>query len=283
MCLCLQGKDLRRLFLSAFYHVDDVHLVFNMTSLMWKGVQLEGRYGSKQFAMMVGVLLGLSHGLVVVSAKLLSKVANVHGPMYECAVGFSAVLFALKVVLNYNSPNYTNVYGIVVPSRYAAWLEVILAQLLVPGSSFLGHLCGILAGLIYVHGADAVSSNPPQMASGFWGLAALPLALLRWPIKWITWPFRRRQGRSYGRGFVGSGQPGSQRPLPGTAWRCRSCTYDNRVSQDVCEMCETPRDPVVRDDEGAGGGGAPSAPPWPEAGRLSVEELRRARIARFSR
>ena len=34
-----------------------------------------------------------------------------------CAVGFSAVLFAMKVVLNSNSPGWTSVAGISLPTK----------------------------------------------------------------------------------------------------------------------------------------------------------------------
>ncbi len=35
----------------------------------------------------------------------------------DCAVGFSAVLFALKVVLNAQSPTFSTIYGVSVPSK----------------------------------------------------------------------------------------------------------------------------------------------------------------------
>ena len=42
------------------------------------------------------------------------------------------------------------VLGFRVHTRYAAWLELALISFLVPNASFLGHLCGILAGILYV-------------------------------------------------------------------------------------------------------------------------------------
>lgn len=42
------------------------------------------------------------------------------------------------------------VLGIQVNTRYATWLELALISLLVPNASFLGHLCGIMAGILYV-------------------------------------------------------------------------------------------------------------------------------------
>lgn len=40
--------------------------------------------------------------------------------------------------------------GFRVNTRYAVWLELVLISVLVPNASFLGHLCGILAGVLYV-------------------------------------------------------------------------------------------------------------------------------------
>lgn len=58
----------------------------------------------------------------------------------------------LQVVLNHNSPSTTSVYGFQVPTKYAAWLELVVIHLLVPHSSFMGHMCGILAGMYaWVH------------------------------------------------------------------------------------------------------------------------------------
>lgn len=253
--------------------MDDAHLVYNMVSLLWKGVQLENNMGSARFAGMVTVLLGMSHGLVVVSAKLLAMYADTPGPMYsECAVGFSAVLFALKMVLNWDSPDYTNLYGLSVPSKYAAWAELLLIQLFVPGTSFLGHLCGILAGLIYVNAGPLLSGSHSPFV---WVKRVLqrPLSVLLRPLTSILG--LRRQGRIHGRGTVGTRN---------TVWRCHICTYDNGGSRDDCEMCGSARgtSPESSSDEPD-----PTAPPWPEEEQEhlhpTVEELRRARLARFNR
>jgi rhomboid domain-containing protein 1 len=53
---------------------------------------------------------------------------------------FSGVIFALKVLTSEDQDA-----GV----KYAVWSELILIYLLVPGSSFMGHLAGILAGLTF--------------------------------------------------------------------------------------------------------------------------------------
>jgi len=71
---------------------------------------------------------------------------------HQCAVGFSGVLFAMKVVLNYNSEGYTQYWGLNIPMKYLAWFELLLIQIVTPNASLLGHLCGILMGLLYMWG-----------------------------------------------------------------------------------------------------------------------------------
>ncbi|GAB0193518.1 rhomboid-related protein 4 [Grus japonensis] len=76
-------------------------------------------------------------------------------PLYErnCAVGFSGVLFALKVLNNhYNPGRVSNILGFQIPSKYACWVELVAIHLISPGTSFAGHLAGILVGLMYTMG-----------------------------------------------------------------------------------------------------------------------------------
>ncbi|KAF4033324.1 Rhomboid family [Phytophthora infestans] len=138
----LSHWDLTRIVASGLIHVDDWHLYHNMVSFLWKGCNLEYKMGSVRFLLTVVYLLVLCHVLVVVVAL---------GPLHQCSVGFSGVLFALKVLLNHNSPAFSSVYGFQVPTKYAAWLELVVIHFLVPRSSFIGHMCGILAGYLFVY------------------------------------------------------------------------------------------------------------------------------------
>lgn len=162
-----------RLVASAFTHTDLSHLAYNLSSLLWKGALLERRMGSAKFALLFAELLLLSHGLFVgvawllgcalpawcaaafggrVPSPLRALVRDVGWPMYAhtCAVGCSAVLFALKVVVQRDQQGAVAWGGLVVPARHAAWLELIVASLVNPRASFAGHLAGIAAGLLHV-------------------------------------------------------------------------------------------------------------------------------------
>ncbi|KAG0537356.1 hypothetical protein BDA96_03G142100 [Sorghum bicolor] len=268
--LIIEYGDLVRFFLSPFYHLSESHLFYNMTSLLWKGIQLETSMGSVEFASMVAALLGLSQGITLLLSKGLLLLGDYTAYYNQYAVGFSGVLFAMKVVLNAWSEDFVYLHGMVIPAKYAAWAELILIQVFIPGTSFLGHLSGILAGLVYLWLKRAL--NGPD-----------PVTLLMSSIaKVVTWPVRfaqnllwsaHSQGRFTGRGRVGRRQ--SARDAPRRLWRCSTCTYDNSASTDICEMCNTAREDNAfsqRQDHQAGGNG-----------ELSVNEIRRRRLQRFDR
>lgn len=260
-----QNKDLKRLFLSAFYHVSDSHLVYNMMSLLWKGIQLENSMGSVEFASMIVALLGMSQGITLLLAKSLLLFFDYDRAYYsEYAVGFSGILFAMKVVLNSRSDSLTQVYGLIVPARHAAWAELILIQLFVPGVSFLGHLGGILAGILYLRLKDSFSGSDPLtlLIRGF-------TKVLSWPLRFVKELFRLRRRRISGRGTVGGGHRGR---IEAGVWRCDACTYDNAGWLSVCEMCGTPQSDS----------GLLSRQFSPHPQDLSLEELRRRRIERFN-
>ncbi|XP_054838075.1 rhomboid-related protein 4 isoform X2 [Eublepharis macularius] len=150
---CLYMKDWHRLYLSPFHHADDWHLYFNMVSLLWKGINLESKLGSAWFGYIIALFSLLVGVLYMILEIALAELLD--NPMYKlsCAVGFSGVLFALKVLNNYYHPGGTSrIMGILVPNKYACWLELIAIHLLNPGSSFAGHLAGILVGLMYTKG-----------------------------------------------------------------------------------------------------------------------------------
>ncbi|CAH9114078.1 unnamed protein product [Cuscuta europaea] len=261
--LILKYKDVKRFYLSPFYHINESHLVYNMLSLLWKGIQLERSMGSAEFAFMVAALVPMSQGATLLLSKLLLLLFNHGGPYYrEYAVGFSGVLFAMKVILYEQLGDYTYVNGLMVPTRYAAWAELILTQMFVPGVSFIGHLGGILAGFGYLYlrkSSYPGSSNPlKKLVKGIIGALCLPFKFLWGGLGGVG---RRRV---HGRGAVGR-----RNRSTADTWRCQACTFDNRDSiSRVCEMCGTGQ------FEGS------SSHPLPMSD-ISLEELRRWRVERF--
>ncbi|XWS22021.1 hypothetical protein CRYUN_Cryun30bG0108000 [Craigia yunnanensis] len=189
--LILKNKDMKRFFLSAFYHIGESHLVYNMMSLLWKGIQLETSMGSSEFASMVVALLGMSQG-----------------------------------------------------------------------TSFLGHLGGILAGILYLKMKGSYSGSDP-LTMIIRGLSGV----LRWPLRFIRDMFQLRRRRISGRGTIGGSQTGNLYGI----WRCQACTYDNSGWLRICEMCGTSR-------SSNGGLVRQVAHDFRD---IPLEELRRRRVERF--
>ncbi|KAM4590650.1 rhomboid-related protein 4 [Fundulus diaphanus] len=163
------SSDWRRLLLSPFHHVDDWHLYFNMVSFLWKGMKLERRLGGAWFLYLLSVFSLLTGLVYLLLEALLTELTDDPSYSMDCAVGFSGVLFALKVLNNHYHPGgVTYMLGLPVSNRYASWVELVLIHITSPGTSFVGHLAGILVGLLYTSGplktimkrcADLVTSN----------------------------------------------------------------------------------------------------------------------------
>ncbi|XP_059369988.1 rhomboid-related protein 4 isoform X2 [Carassius carassius] len=146
-------RDWSRLLLSPFHHADDMHLYFNMASLLWKGIRLERKLGGAWFAYLLSVFSALT-GLVYLLLEMgLTHMTEDSSYSLQCAVGFSGVLFGLKVVNNHYHPGGTTyILGLPVANRYTCWVELVLIHIMNPGTSFVGHLAGILVGLLYTTG-----------------------------------------------------------------------------------------------------------------------------------
>eukprot|EP00871_Galdieria_phlegrea_P005236 jgi/Galph1/5713/GphlegSOOS_G4369.1 len=121
------------------------------TSFLWCVIagQLETVLGSLLllyivfwFIMMTGVLYML-FGWLLSPAQLLP---------FECPLGISNVIFALLVIY-FSVFDYTmEAFGYLhIPSWTFPWLLLIVCQAMVPTVSFVGHLSGVVAGVLFVH------------------------------------------------------------------------------------------------------------------------------------
>ena len=148
-------KEWQRLFLSPWYHTSDMHLYYNMSSLIWKGRKLENRFGPIRFTITLLSFVVISPVITIALSYAAAEILEDISYLSQCAAGFSGVLFALKVLMSYydaSEGSYSRVLFLTVPTRAAFWFELVLIQILVPNVSFVGHLAGILTGLLYVKG-----------------------------------------------------------------------------------------------------------------------------------
>lgn len=151
--VCYQ-KQWKRLIFSSFFHGDDLHLYYNMISFSIKGRTLERKYGSFYFGILLAVFT-ISTGLMYLLIEYLAfAFLETSYALDSCAVGFSGVIFALKVLTTHDLPDGTMYIfdSVLVPSKYAYWFELVIISLLTPNASFAGHLAGIIVGLLYVNG-----------------------------------------------------------------------------------------------------------------------------------
>ena len=149
------GAFLTRSFRAAFTHADAVHLYANMSSMIFKGYWLEqrGRYPAQKLLLLVIELVVTSSAIYCVMARVLPGI----GLWQSCAVGFSAVLFAMKVVLH-DCEAREGVRGRRGGFQTASWIELLVGQFvssqyggMTSVGSAVGHGCGVLAGLVHVH------------------------------------------------------------------------------------------------------------------------------------
>jgi len=145
------GHALLRLWGSAFVHVSDYHLYYNMASLLYKGGSLETSLGSGPFGCLCIMMLVLAHGLLLFTWGLATSLGLGSTFGHHCFTGFSAVLFAFKYIVYGNQDGQVHVYFFSVAAKYATWVELIIMYAIAPTNSIVCHVCGIAAGAVVVH------------------------------------------------------------------------------------------------------------------------------------
>ena len=97
-------------------HADEWHLYYNMTSLLWKGLQLESTLGSVRFLLLVCELWATSSAIICAvlwaSHRCVGQIIPAIASQYYslCVLGFSAVLFGFKAVINASEAGWQSVH-----------------------------------------------------------------------------------------------------------------------------------------------------------------------------
>ncbi|XP_076632224.1 rhomboid-related protein 4 isoform X1 [Colletes latitarsis] len=148
----LKYRNWKSFLISNFEHSSDMHLYYNMVSLILKGSYIEPMYGTMNFIFLLVILMLGCSTMYTFLGYALMQLTGDYSYYTQCAIGFSAVLFALKVIVVCEEHDRMhNIGGFRVPSKIAVWVELLLLHLLVPQSSFIGHLGGILVGCLYCY------------------------------------------------------------------------------------------------------------------------------------
>jgi membrane associated rhomboid family serine protease len=146
--------DSHRVTTSNFLHGSPTHLLFNMLTLYGLGDEFERRIGSARFLHWLLVLASLGGLLDAVLCTALVDIPWL--PFFRsCSIGLSGFLFSLMIEQTSRMdaarsvPLFCGTFN--VPVRFYPW-ALLLVLALFPGVSFVGHLAGILVGLLYARG-----------------------------------------------------------------------------------------------------------------------------------
>lgn len=138
-----------RVLSAAFSHLDLMHLLFNMSSLLSLGQVMEAAMGSVYYlrvtvlliAASTAITLGMTHVLIHRMGRTEYEERN--------AVGYSCVVFgwmAIHALIGAEHSVAVPFLGIEVPVVLTPFLSLFVTQIIVRRASFMGHLAGIVAG-----------------------------------------------------------------------------------------------------------------------------------------
>eukprot|EP00793_Prasinoderma_coloniale_P000915 PRCOL_00007005-RA len=149
------------------------HLYYETVSLCQKGFNLELALGTKRFGALLFLCCVATQTLYVAAAGTLATLGLFEGIYWdECCMGYTGVIFALKVVAGkVAGTRREGFFFFSVESKWAAWLELGLVHFLHPQSSLLNHVCGIVVGNGIVRLAPELAGLPPRQLDRLDGVA----------------------------------------------------------------------------------------------------------------
>ncbi|GIL82427.1 hypothetical protein Vretimale_11879 [Volvox reticuliferus] len=145
-----------RAIISQISHFELLHLVLNVSSLWALAAQAEpaGQWPVASLEYLrISVLLLLASAAVCLVLHHVAVVFLGQDRMrHTLMVGYSCVLFGWMTLIAWRSHGHGARFGLLgmvsVPMAVAPFLLLLVTQALLPNASFLGHLSGILAGLL---------------------------------------------------------------------------------------------------------------------------------------
>lgn len=137
--------------ISNFFHLNLLHILFNMLSFIPLGTVLErNKFGSLLFFYLI-LLFSVLISMMNFILSLVAYYLDIGYSYYSCSVGFSGCIFALLTIHCFND-NLVSLYGITrIPSKLYPWAILIITNFILPMTSFVGHLSGILIGTLCMY------------------------------------------------------------------------------------------------------------------------------------
>lgn len=146
--------ELYRIYTSAFFHGGIMHIAMNMMSFQALGTSLEALFGSTMFFLLITTMIFTSGVLYVGTCVGLAAVLRDMSWLNYQSVGFSGVLFSLAALECFLSPVASrSIFGLItVPTKLYPWALLVVLQVMMPNISLVGHLAGLVVGLLYCAG-----------------------------------------------------------------------------------------------------------------------------------
>jgi membrane associated rhomboid family serine protease len=153
-------KEYFRIITASLSHVDVLHLLFNTMTLYQLG-SLEGIYGSLTYGYLSILLIFLTMFICILIDYILIHQYQQQQQITQQAIGYSCVLFAWMVALSVRMSEYCPIFvfptfciktwyiplgSVSLPVNVGPFLLLFFTKLIIPRSSFYGHLSGILIG-----------------------------------------------------------------------------------------------------------------------------------------
>jgi len=139
-----------RIITSTFTHGGIMHIFMNMSSLLQLGASLETQFGSMQFLFLTFWSTFLIGGCYVLLSCIFALMLRDMRQLQSSGVGFSGVLFCYAVLeANHTTETSRSFYGMFnVPAKLMPFLLLVVLQVIIPNVSMLGHLSGVIIGLL---------------------------------------------------------------------------------------------------------------------------------------
>jgi membrane associated rhomboid family serine protease/uncharacterized membrane protein YgcG len=165
---CIRQREYWRIITASFAHFDYMHFGFNAMSV-YQLAPLETIYGSLTFGYLSFALIFITIGICALVAHIVVARGN-DQYAYQQSVGYSCVLFAWMVAMSVRMPTFCPVsflpqlcfatYHLPIPFTVSPETHLpmsiplnagpivllFITKIIIPRSSFLGHLSGIVIG-----------------------------------------------------------------------------------------------------------------------------------------
>jgi rhomboid domain-containing protein 1 len=140
-----------RLITAHLFHVNILHVSLNLMAFAPLASSQEHARGSSRFAMALASIWTASDIIYMATTFLTSHLLPGISLLSGCAVGLSGIVFALIAIdaLEASEPQ-RSIFGLFsVPTKTYPFALLLFWQLVVPSASLMGHLSGLLAGLLW--------------------------------------------------------------------------------------------------------------------------------------